>query len=168
VRAILEAAGYRNYEYFHWSRDPSRWSYVSLDHYFGHADDVLGFGAGAQSFITPDGNLEMLEMDDFLTDPLTMKPGKRDLEFTLERALGCRYGLQYKAIARTFGMTEAELQSNALLQDLALVPGVVHTEQGLVMAARDYMREHTIGVQSRMSRFLALPEEDQQRIATPI
>lgn len=150
MRAELEGAGYANYEFFHWSRDHTRWRYFSLDHYFGHVGDVVGFGAGAQSFIRGFGNLEYPGLERYLADPLTMRRGSYGLEYVIERALGSRAGVHFPSIAGLFGIKERDVRIHPLSRAFRDLPGVTVAKRGVRMKPEEYQRQYINGLTQRL------------------
>lgn len=149
ITCRLEAAGYRNYEFFHWSLDPDAYSYAGLDHYFGHQGDLFGFGAGAQSFMAPLGCQQFPEMPKFLENPSELLSGKFDFAYALERALGSRVGLVFSNLARAFGMGIEEVRHHDLVGQLRSIPGIIQTDTGLSLPPDRYFTEYARGVASR-------------------
>jgi oxygen-independent coproporphyrinogen III oxidase len=146
----LAAAGFRNYEYFHWSRAPHAARFVSLDHYFGHLGDVLGFGAGAHSFVAPHGCLVSLEMPEYLDDPVSRQAGPVDLDFALERAMGCTTGADFDALAQMYGRPAVEVRASPLGRALVGLPGATVTPAGVRIEPHKYLGQYVSGVKARM------------------
>ncbi|MCP4494349.1 MAG: radical SAM protein [Gammaproteobacteria bacterium] len=151
MREKLEENGYLNYEFFHWSNDPEKYNYASLDYYFGHRGDTLGFGAGAISFIRGMGCLSHLNMPEYLENPTALVPGPYDLKYVLERALACNFGLHFQSIADTFGLDRVEVLEHPLVKSLSTVPGVSISPDRITLPPVNYFHEHTVGVSRRMA-----------------
>lgn len=162
----LLSAGFTNYEYFHWSRDSGRWHYTSLDFYFGHCGDVVGFGAGSHSFVAPRGSVTAPDLYEYLDQPTARNPGPFDLDYALERSLGCTLGLNYVAMAATFGTTAAAVRDHPLVEQLRRVPGVQRSPSGLTVPPAIYQREHAGGVISRLEEMLGVPDAVRQPLLT--
>lgn len=148
----LQAEGYQNYEFFHWSLDPDAFSYPGLDHYFGHKGDLFGFGAGAQSFMAPLGCQQFPDLPEFLDNPVTLRAGKFDLAYALERALGARVGLSFANLARAFGLDIEDIEHHALVDQLRSIPGITQTDTGLSLASDIYFAEYARGVAKRFDQ----------------
>jgi coproporphyrinogen III oxidase-like Fe-S oxidoreductase len=148
----LEGAGYRNHEYFHWTRPPHDSDYVSLDYYFGHVGDVFGFGSGVHSFIAPKGCLITEEMPAFLGTPTEVRPGPVNLEFALERSLGCQQGLRYEALAHMFGVSREAVETHPIASAFRDLEGVDVHQEGVRIRRDEYLRQYVVGVQRRLER----------------
>lgn len=155
IEGALTDAGYRNHEYFHWTRPPHDADFVSLDYYFGYAGETFGFGSEAYSFLAPRGCLTTHGLPRFLSDPVCMLPGPVTLELALEKSLGCASGLNYAAMARMFGVPPGDVASHPIARALAALPGARADENGVRIAGAEYVRQYVLGVRQRMSSLVA-------------
>jgi coproporphyrinogen III oxidase-like Fe-S oxidoreductase len=154
IEDALTSAGYRNHEYFHWTRPPHEADFVSLDYYLGNVGDTFGFGSGAYSFLAPRGCLATKDMPDFLADPVTMVPGPVTLDLAVEKALGCARGLSYSAMARMFGTTEQHVREHPVARALAELPAAEVHDDGVRMDRHEYVRQYVGGIRQRMLRLV--------------
>ncbi len=155
IEAALTAEGYRNHEYFHWTRPPHDADYTSLEYYFGYAGDTFGFGSGAYSFLAPHGCLTTFDMPRFEQDPITLRPGPITLELALEKSLGCAGGLNYAAMGRMFDATADQVATHPIARALAALPHTVSDADGVRLDRGEYVRQYVQGVQQRMRRMAA-------------
>lgn len=149
VQNMLGAAGYQHYEYFHWSKNPEQYHYTCIDHYFGHKGDTIGFGPDAHSYISGIGNLVNPHLERFLLEPKIQTSGPFDLEFAIERALGCNNGIRYEAIARTYGLSIEAVQEHSLIKKIKTLRGISISANGITMPPAEYVVAHTLGISRR-------------------